>query len=110
MEKAKLTTKDKCAYSQKPERETITNDDMNIPASAGFFVFTGVTAFLYSFAFAIIYVFFRHKYNNIIFLPLIVIDYLSYLIWLILNLIFNFSSERIFALRVYIPFFGLPVR
>ena len=75
MEKAKFTTKDKCAYSRKPDRETITNDNMNVPASAGFFVFTGVTAFLYSFAFAIIYVFFRHKYNNIVFLPLIVIDY-----------------------------------
>jgi hypothetical protein len=35
-------------------------------------VFTGVISFLYSIAFIIIYVFFRHKYQNMVFFPIAV--------------------------------------
>lgn len=49
----------------------ISSSGYNIVSSAGFFVFTGVMAFLYSLAFAIIYVFFKHKYDNLVYLPLI---------------------------------------
>ena len=50
----------------------ISSNGYNIVSSAGFFVFTGVMAFLYSLAFGIIYVFFKHKYDNLVYLPLIV--------------------------------------
>ncbi|RNA23804.1 synaptoporin [Brachionus plicatilis] len=56
---------------QKADRYTIATETNNIVSSAQFFVFTGVTAFLYSIAVLIIYIFFRHKYNNIVYLPLI---------------------------------------
>ncbi|CAF0721833.1 unnamed protein product [Brachionus calyciflorus] len=64
----KLISKQECQV--KPDRNEITNESNNIVSSAQFFVFTGVTAFLYSIAFIIIYVFFRHKYNNLVFFPL----------------------------------------
>ena len=57
---------------QKLDQGTITTSTYNIVSSAQFFVFVGVMSFLYSIAFTIIYVFFRHKYNNIVYIPLIV--------------------------------------
>lgn len=50
--------------------ETLMTSSGSIVASAGFFVFTGVISFLYSLAFIIIYVFFRHRYNNMVFFPI----------------------------------------
>ena len=63
-----------CPSGQVPklEQPTITTSTYNIVSSAQFFVFVGVMSFLYSIAFTIIYVFLRHKYNNIVFIPLIV--------------------------------------
>jgi hypothetical protein len=63
-----------CPSGQVPklEQSTITTSTYNIVSSAQFFVFVGVMSFLYSIAFTIIYVFLRHKYNNIVFIPLIV--------------------------------------
>lgn len=53
-------------------RKTISDSSASISASSGFFVFTGVVAFLYSLAFTVIYVFFRHKYDNILFFSTVV--------------------------------------
>jgi hypothetical protein len=50
---------------------TLTTSTYNIVSSAQFFVFVGVMSFLYSIAFTIIYIFFRHKYNNIVYFSLI---------------------------------------
>jgi uncharacterized membrane protein YagU involved in acid resistance len=58
----------------KLDQTTVTKSTYNIVSSAQFFVFVGVMSFLYSIAFTIIYVFFRHKYTNIIYIPLIVIN------------------------------------
>lgn len=68
-----LRTIDRCPIGYKTEldRSTITAESNNIVSSSQFFVFTGVTAFLYSLAFTVIYVFFRQKYNSIVFFPLI---------------------------------------
>ena len=60
----------KCTKAPVLDRNTITSDSTNIVSSAQFFVFVGVTAFLYSLAFAIIYVFFRQKYTSMVFFPL----------------------------------------
>jgi len=49
------------------ERSTIAQSSGTIVSSAGFFVFTGVISFLYALAFIIIYVFFKHKYDNVLF-------------------------------------------
>lgn len=51
---------------------TITLASTNIVSSAQFFVFTGVTAFLYSLFMGVVYVFFRQKYSNMVFFSLIV--------------------------------------
>lgn len=59
------------ANNQQPLLATLTTDSTNIVSSSQFFVFTGVVTFLYSLAFLIIYVFFKHKYDNIIYIPLI---------------------------------------
>lgn len=53
-------------------QQTITNESSNIVSSAEFFVFTGVTAFLYAMFMGVVYVFFRQKYSNIVFFALIV--------------------------------------
>lgn len=50
---------------------TITLASTNIVSSAQFFVFTGVTAFLYSLFMGVVYVFFRQKYSNMVFFSLI---------------------------------------
>jgi hypothetical protein len=66
-----------CPNGQAPvklDQSSITTSTYNIVSSAQFFVFVGVMSFLYSIAFTIIYVFFRHKYTNIIYIPLIVIN------------------------------------
>ena len=63
-----------CPSGQVPklDQSTIATSTYNIVSSAQFFVFVGVMSFLYSIAFTIIYVFLRHKYNNIVYIPLIV--------------------------------------
>jgi len=53
------------------DRTQLTAQSTNIVSSAQFFVFTGVITFLYSLVFLIMYVFFKHKYDNIIYIPLI---------------------------------------
>jgi hypothetical protein len=71
---AKLFATTSCPSGQKPktlDQSTICTETHNIVSSAQFFVFVGVMSFLYSFAFIIIYVFFRHKYNNIVYFPLV---------------------------------------
>jgi len=69
---AKYVTSTVCKFGslRQPDRTTIASQAPNVVSSAQFFVFTGVVSFLYSLAFLIIYVFFKHKYDNIIFLPL----------------------------------------
>lgn len=61
-----------CTQSQRRplDRNVITNESNNIVSSAQFFVFVGVMAFIYAIAFFVVYVFFRHKYNNIVYFPL----------------------------------------
>ncbi len=56
----------------KLDRQTLTTEGYNIKSSAEFFVFLGVVAFLYSFGMLIVYIFLKHKYDNSVFLPLIV--------------------------------------
>lgn len=63
--------KNQQATVNKMDRTTLASDSGNIVSSAQFFVFTGVITFLYSLVFLIIYVFFKHKYDNIIYIPLI---------------------------------------
>lgn len=53
------------------ERTTLTEEGYNIKSSAEFFVFLGVMAMLYSFGILIVYIFLKHKYDNIVYLPLI---------------------------------------
>lgn len=60
-----------CTNPKSLDQKYLATDNLNIISSAQFFVFTGVMAFLYSLVFIIIYVFFKHKYDNIIYLPLI---------------------------------------
>lgn len=55
----------------KPDREKLTTEGYNIKSSAEWFVFVGVMSFLYSLGMLVIYVFMKHKYDNIIYLPLI---------------------------------------
>lgn len=69
--KFKITVNCNPGPNQLPLLSTITTDSTNIVSSSQFFVFTGVVTFLYSLAFLIIYVFFKHKYDNIIYIPLI---------------------------------------
>ena len=69
----KFVVQDRCAQGSNPkpaDRQVITDQSNNIVSSAQFFVFVGVTSFIYSLVFFVIYVFFRHKYNNIVFFPL----------------------------------------
>ena len=70
-----LSSGKKCAAGQTAtplDRYEICSSTHNIVSSAQFFVFVGVMSFLYAIAFTIIYIFFRHKYNNIVYFPLIV--------------------------------------
>lgn len=55
----------------KPDREKLTTEGYNIKSSAEWFVFVGVTSFLYSLVMLVVYVFMKHKYDNNIYLPLI---------------------------------------
>ncbi len=71
MKNTKFVARGSCEKPKKLDRDTISAESYNIVSSSQFFVFVGVMAFLYSFAFEIIYVFFRHKYNNFVFFPLI---------------------------------------
>ena len=54
------------------DRQTLTTEGYNIKSSAEFFVFLGVMAFLYSLTMLVIYIFFKHKYDNSVYLPLVV--------------------------------------
>jgi hypothetical protein len=55
----------------KLDREKLTTEGFNIKSSAEWFVFVGVTSFLYTLAMLVIYIFMKHKYDNIVYLPLI---------------------------------------
>lgn len=70
---AKIQAINSCSAgtARKPDRETLTTEGFNIKSSAEFFVFLGVMAFLYSLVMLIIYIFMKHKYDNIVYLPLI---------------------------------------
>lgn len=82
-----------------PDRTSLTNQSTNIVSSAQFFVFTGVITFLYSLVFLIIYVFFKHKYDNNIYIPLIVsLLLLFYVSFNDINNIQDFGSTCLLAL------------
>lgn len=72
----------------KLDRDTLTKEGYNIKSSAEWFVFVGVTSFLYSLAMLVVYVFMKHKYDNIVYLPLIdfVVTVLFALCWFIADI------------------------
>ena len=67
-----VSTDCKTGSAKEMDRTVLTSQATNVMSSAQFFVFVGVITFLYSLGFLVIYVFFKHKYDNIIYLPLIV--------------------------------------
>jgi len=67
---SKFEAQNSCPSPRQLDRYTVTDEGNNIQSSAQFFVFVGVMAFIYSFAFFFVYLFALQKYHNIVYLPL----------------------------------------
>ena len=71
-------------------KTVITSNGSNIVSSAQFYVFLGVVAFLYSLGMIVVYVFFKHKYDNSIYLPLIVNE-----VFFFFQLLINYNKKNL---------------